>query len=96
LLSNSIRQKKLDLSIGEIKMVTIPPVQHHLLSDELYDKCMEMAKKNSGPGATAWIHLADAVSRGTISPLEAYEAIRVGYLPEVLKVRESMYAHLLK
>lgn len=73
----------------------IPPVQHHLVSDELYDKCMEMAKKNSGPGATPWIHLADAVSRGTISPLEAYEAIYMGYLPEALRVRESAYCHLL-
>jgi hypothetical protein len=73
----------------------VPPVQPHLLSDKLYNECMKMAKKNSGPGATPWIHLADAVSRGTISPLEAYEAIRVGYLPEVLKVRDSKYNHLL-
>ena len=72
----------------------IPPVQNHL-SDELYDKCMEMAKKNPGPVATPWIHLADAVSRGTISPMEAYEAINIGYLPEYLKVRESAYCHLL-
>lgn len=73
----------------------IPPVKDQLLSNELYEKCMEMAKKNSGPGATPWIHLADAVSRGTISPLEAHEAIYMGYLPEALKVRDSAYCHLL-
>lgn len=72
-------------------MKNIPPVNPDLLSDELYDACMDMAKKNAGYGATSWIHLADAVSRGTISPLEAYDAIALGYLPSVLTVRESLY-----
>jgi hypothetical protein len=58
---------------------------------------MKKAKENPGPGqneSTPWIHLVDAVSRGTISPLEAYDAIELGYLPENLKVRESYYSHL--
>jgi hypothetical protein len=59
---------------------------------------MQKAKENPGPGsneATPWIHLCDAVSRGTISPLEAYDTIELGYLPENLKIRESYYSHLL-
>lgn len=74
---------------------SIPKIQHGLLSDSLYDACMQKAKENIGAGATNWIHLADAVSRGTISPLEAYDAIEAGYLPENLKIRESAYYHLL-
>ncbi|MCK9575346.1 MAG: hypothetical protein M0R51_05265 [Clostridia bacterium] len=76
-------------------MKTIPKTQDNLLSDDLYFKCMDMAKKNMGDGATPWIHLADAVSRGTISPMEAYDALSLGYLPEQLTVRDSMYSHLL-
>jgi hypothetical protein len=73
----------------------IPSVHEGKLSDELYSACMEKAKENAGPGATSWIHLADAVSRGTISPMEAYDAIEAGFLPETLKVRKSLYYHLL-
>jgi hypothetical protein len=62
----------------------------------IYDKCMLKASENMGPiGATPWIHLADAVSRGTISPLEAFDALEMGYLPEHLKVRASAYSHIL-
>jgi hypothetical protein len=56
---------------------------------------MNRAKENLGPSATQWIHLADAVSRGNISPMEAYDAVNVGYVPENLKVRESKYFHLI-
>lgn len=61
----------------------------------LYDACMAMAAKNLGHAAVPWIHLYDAVARGTISPMEAYDAIALGYLPETLTVRASRYAHLL-
>lgn len=65
------------------------------LSDELYIRLMSMAKKNSGYSATPWIHIADAVSRGTISPLESYDAIRLGYCPEHLTIRDSAYSDKL-
>jgi hypothetical protein len=47
------------------------------------------------PGTTDWIHLADAVERGTISPLEAYDTIRLGYVAMHLRTRESRYNQLL-
>lgn len=75
---------------------SIPPVIEGRLSDELYDALMAMARKNPGfSGATPWIHLADAVSRGTISPVEAYDALALGYLPMHLEARNSNYSHLL-
>lgn len=77
-------------------MRKIPPqLSPSPLSDELYDQLMSMAKKNQGPGAAPWIHIADAVSRGTISPMEAYDSIRLGYCPEHLKIRESDYYYRL-
>lgn len=93
------------ISSTYIKHNSIPKV----LSDDklpagywfVYDQCMELAKKNLEQKvmvqdiATPWIHLADAVSRGTISVLEAIDAIEAGFLPENLKVRESAYYHLL-
>jgi hypothetical protein len=44
---------------------------------------------------TCWIHLTDAVESGTISPMEAYDTIKLGYVAEHLTVRESRYSHLL-
>jgi len=63
--------------------------------EEVYDKCMKLAALNAGFGATPWIHLADAVEQDSISPMEAYDAMALGYLPEHLKVRRSRYSHLL-
>lgn len=51
--------------------------------------------KGDGAKATPWLHLADAVERGRCSPMDAYDAIERGYLPEYLTVRESRYQHLL-
>ena len=65
------------------------------LSDKLHDELMKMAKKDAGYRATQWIHLSDAVERGTVSPMEAYDAIKLGYCPENLKVRKSRYYHLM-
>lgn len=62
----------------------------------VYDKCMECARQTPGHAATPWIHLSDAVERGTVSPMEAYDAISIGYVPEHLTVRKSKYSHLLK
>jgi len=47
-----------------------------------------------GELADQWLHVQDACSRGTITPAEAYDAIRLGYVPEHLKMRESEYDHL--
>lgn len=38
-----------------------------------------------------WIHLSDAVERGSIHPLEAWDTIAMGYVAEHLKVRHSRY-----
>ena len=65
------------------------------LSDKLHGELMKMAKKDAGYRATQWIHLSDAVERGTVSPMEAYDAIKLGYCPEVLKIRKSRYYHLM-
>lgn len=63
---------------------------------QVYDACMAMASKHPGPStATPWIHLADAVERGSVSPMEAYDTINLGYVAEHLLVRESRYMRLL-
>ena len=63
--------------------------------DYVYDRCMELAAKNPGLNATQWIHLADAVSRGTISVLNAMDCFELGYVMDCLKLRDSKYTHLL-
>lgn len=75
---------------------------------EIYDMCMKKTREwNESMGGnrrrandnmadcTQWIHLSDAVERGTISPMEAYDALDIGYVPENLKIRQSRYVHLL-
>jgi len=70
-----------------------------MISDELYDAIEKMKyEKNGMPKgltSTNWIHLQDAVDQGSVSPMEAYDAVQLGYLPEHLKVRESRYQHLI-
>lgn len=69
------------------------------ISDELYDAIEKMKYDQEGlplgPIATQWIHLQDAVDKGSISPAEAYETVALGYVAEHLKVRRSRYEHLL-
>lgn len=75
-----------------------PKIIEGRLSDGLYDAVDKMKYENGMPTgqiSTQWIHLADAVSRGTISPLEAIDTMKLGYIAEHLKVRESKYQHLL-
>lgn len=55
---------------------------------------IQHAKRIGDMGQTQWIHLADAVSQKTVSPMESYDALRLGYVPEYLKVRDSRYSHL--
>jgi hypothetical protein len=62
----------------------------------IYTKCMEAAAKTSHSYyRNCMIHLADAVELGTISPMEAYQALDADYFPELLTVRKSRYSHLL-
>ncbi|MFA7143201.1 MAG: hypothetical protein WC175_04395 [Candidatus Dojkabacteria bacterium] len=78
------------------RSLTIPSIKQNALSDQLYDACIAKARENPGPeGTTPWLHLKDAVDRGTISPMEAYDALEAGFLPEHLKIRKSLYYHLL-
>lgn len=75
------------------------PVQVNLLSDELYNKIFGLLNENIYKfdlcTKTKLIHLADAVSRGYVLPMEAYDALRIGYVPENLTIRNSAYVHLL-
>lgn len=62
----------------------------------VYSRCMKLAEAAQYLyQKSCWIHLAEAVEIGSISPMEAYDAIGLGYLPEWLKTRNSRYAHLL-
>jgi len=64
--------------------------------EEVYDKCMKQANEShSLYYKTCMIHLADAVESGTISPMEAYDALNADYFPLQLTVRKSRYDHLL-
>ena len=49
----------------------------------------------TGHESTQWIHLQDALSQNTVTKLECYDAIKIGYCPEHLKIRKSRYQHLL-
>ena len=75
------------------------PVIPGRVSDELYDKSIGMLNKNPDKFSAQYknciIHMIDSVSRGYISPLEAYDALEAKYFPEVLKTRPSLYQHLV-
>lgn len=74
-------------------------VRNELVSDELYDKSIGELNRNPTKYSlyykTCIIHMIDSVSRGYITPLEAYDALKADYFPECLKIRESKYSHLL-
>ena len=73
-----------------------PPIIPERVSDELYDKSIGMLKLGSSLAyKTRIIHMVDAVSRGTITPMEAYQALDADYFPIALETRESAYAYLL-
>jgi hypothetical protein len=71
--------------------------------DECWDKLEEMkwdivdgVKEPRGDyDVTQWIHLQDALWSCTVSKSECYDAIKLGYCPEGLKVRQSRYQHLI-
>ena len=80
-------------------MKKLNPVNPNLVSDELYDKSIGELKRNplkySLSYKTRIIHLIDSVSRGYISPMEAYDALNADYFPITLELRPSAYQHLL-
>ena len=72
------------------------PVKPELVSDALYDATIGVLDtRDTYQKKTSWIHLIDAVSRGYVTPLEAWDAVALGYVPEHLLIRESAYCHLL-
>ena len=75
------------------------PVIPGRVSDELYDKSIGELNanplKHSAEYKYCVIHLIDSVSRGYITPAEAYEALAAPYFPEHLLIRPSLYQHLV-
>ena len=80
-------------------MKKLNPVNPNLVSNELYDKAIGELNRNpllySYSYKTRIIHLIDSVSRGYITPIEAYDALNADYFPIVLELRQSAYQHLL-
>ena len=80
-------------------MKALNPVNHSLVSDALYDA--SIGKLNANPEKYGHsyknqiIHMIDSVSRGYITPGEAYDALKAEYFPILLEVRPSAYVHLL-
>lgn len=70
------------------------------VSDELWDKSIGELNRNPtrhGLGyKTGIIHLIDSVSRGYITPADAYDVLAADYIPELVFCRASKYAHLLQ
>lgn len=48
-------------------------------------------KLPTGIQSVQWTHLQDALTKNTVSKMECYDAINLGYCPEHLKVRDSSY-----
>ena len=72
----------------------IPPQVEFLPSHDLSDKIEAIKKKCKEGDATQWAYLWDAVSRNTVTPLEAYECLQLGFVPEYYAFRESAYMPL--
>lgn len=74
----------------------INPVQPGLVSDALYDATIgKLRVTDNHQFKVSWIHLVDSVSRGYVTPMEAWDAVALGYVPEHLLTRESLYSHLV-
>ena len=52
-------------------------------------------KLPKGLESIQWMHLQDALDIGSVSPMECYDSIKLGYVPEHLKVRKSRYEKFL-
>ena len=88
-----------DLIVEAKRFDGLNPCDPKRVSDELYKKSIGKLNKNpmgySAGYKNCIIHMIDAVERGYISPMEAYDALNAKYFPEVLKLRRSAYQHLL-
>ena len=75
------------------------PVNPDLVSDELYAKSIGKLNANPMDYSMSYkyriIHMIDAVSRGYITPCEAYEALKADYFPIHLETRRSKYQHMI-
>ena len=69
----------------------LPPCTGKFISDNLFNAIRKKQFENLGSESTSWIFLLDALDRETISPLEAYDTLKLGYLPEHLTTRTSLY-----
>lgn len=54
-------------------------------------KVVDGKKYPTGISSVQWTHLQDALDKGTVTKMECYDAISIGYCPEGLKVRDSRY-----
>ena len=61
------------------------------ISDELFNLITYKQFEKLGGVSTQWIYLLDCLERGSISPMEAYDCLNLGYIPEHLSCRESLY-----
>jgi len=78
------------------KLDKVPAHKENALSDELHDKIQDLLESRElGAHNTVWIHLRDGVSRGTITPGEAYDSIACGHVNPFLCSRKSAYSHLI-
>jgi hypothetical protein len=84
---NRCEEKKLE---WHDRVVATKEANYKFMDWKLYN-----AKHVNFAEGDQWSHLSDAVQKGTITPLEAHDALELGYVPENLKVRESRYSHLI-
>jgi len=64
--------------------------------------CHETTKHNCngkcnplGYYSAQWIHLQSALDTGSVTKMDCYDAIKLGYVPEFLLVRDSKYVRLV-
>ena len=74
--------------------------QPSLVSDDLWDASIGKLNKNPEKYSLGYktriIHMIDSVSRGYITPMEAYDALKADYFPSFLEIRPSSYQHLIR
>ncbi len=79
--------------------MNLAPVIPGRVSDALYDATISKLNadpmKYSDQHKNQFIHLIDAISRGYATPGDGWDAVMLGYVPEHLLVRTSLYQHLV-
>jgi hypothetical protein len=107
-INMSIITVRFSTSCIEKVPINLPKRKQNLTEDtySLIDNILLLGYKNGdkkqpigGRWATATQHIADAIERGTINPMEGYEAYQLmtttKYYPAWVETRESTYQHLL-